>query len=111
MRNDGLFNQYVLIYAIFSFAVMKQFGYLDNQSYEGWITISILAVIGVLLMKPFESLAKKMRQMSRTIRNIVFLENIAILFIVFQYGHNLIIALVGLILVVVTIVIGSRIAG
>jgi hypothetical protein len=101
---------YSLIYVIFAYAVMNEFGYLKQQSYQGWIAICMLAVLGIVLMKPVEAVASKVGRLNRLVKIIIFVENIAVLIAAYRYGHNLLFALSGLLIVAITILLGSKLA-
>jgi len=105
--SKGLLYPYSLIYVIFAYAVLNELGYLGQSSFQGWIAVSIAALIGILLMKPVEAIGLRMGKLNTAVRNIVFLENIAIIVVAYLYGHNLLVALVGLVLIAFTIFLGS----
>jgi hypothetical protein len=49
-----------------------------------------------------------MRALNTVVKKIIFLENIAVIVIAYRYGHNLLFALAGLVLISITVVIGSK---
>ncbi|RRJ54742.1 hypothetical protein EHV15_34670 [Paenibacillus oralis] len=106
--SKGLFHMYSLVYVIFAYTVMYEFSYLKQQSYQGWIAICILVVLGVLLMKPVQAIASKAGQLNKFVKIIIFVENIAVLIAACRYENDLLIALSGLLIVSITILIGSR---
>ncbi|MFX3643372.1 MAG: hypothetical protein ACE3L7_32770 [Candidatus Pristimantibacillus sp.] len=102
-------NKYYLIYMIFALFLIDVLR-LPQNAITGWIGISLIIALGILLKRPVEAFAAAARTgtISPLIRNIVYCENIAVILIAFQYEHNLLVAFIGVIVILFTIYLGTK---
>lgn len=103
-----MFYTYSFLCAILSYAIMDKFGYMREFSYEGLGMLLLLVVIILLLRKPFELFICRLEKARPFLKRIIFYENIAVILVAIWGGHHLEVALIGLVVIIATVMIGTK---